>query len=90
MPFFTHDCNHCIYLGSIRTVQPYEIVQPYDFYYCPNTKTGGSCIIRDGNNPEDNQSFPWDIIKSWKCQDSMWALMKQFVLTHIDLGTLNI
>lgn len=45
-PFFTHDCVHCVYLGSY---------DGNDLYYCD---AGGeqTVIARYGNDPDENKS----------------------------------
>lgn len=85
MPVFKHDCENCIYLGSVHAAFS------YDFYYCPtDNMMGGSCIIREGDEPDNYQSFPWDIVKMDEFDEGLWGLMRKFILTHEMLGTITI
>jgi hypothetical protein len=54
-PYWKHDCDKCVWLGSHWGAKEY-----YDFYYCKENSgdPDGCGIIRMGNEPENNESWP--------------------------------
>lgn len=81
MPYFNHDCEGCVYLGSITGAYN------YDFHFCPEQN---SAIIREGNDAENYQSFPVDSVLGWENDNSLWSLMKSMLLTHAELGYIDL
>ena len=51
-PLFTHDCHHCIFLGSIELEDG-----PHDLYYCgPGKLQHATVVARFGNEGSEYQS----------------------------------
>lgn len=75
VPTFKHDCDHCLFLGTVRTKeQSYGGV--YDLYWCPDREHPNlsSVIARHGNegseygsmHPPEAFSGPEEVIATWK------------------------
>lgn len=78
-PYWQHDCEKCIWLGS-RIVD----LMVFDFYYCP-TKDSFSGIIRSGNLPEDNESWPSEVIMKWDGgnKDDIGDILYTLIKAHL-------
>jgi hypothetical protein len=54
-PYYIHDCDQCVYLGTEFHNKSLEWTHetgphPYDFYFCPSSKT---LVVRYGNDGSD-------------------------------------
>jgi len=66
-PFFTHDCDKCVYLGS-ATVNTVDV----DFYVCENGSLGKPTLIyRTSSKGADYGSTPVDYVSPL----SLFAIM---------------
>lgn len=81
LPFFTHDCQKCDYLGSItfparyinKEGKEYTKPQEADLYCCGSEKSheGKSIIARFSSEGGDYASSPSQIIKRHYFNDSL-------------------
>jgi len=83
-PYWKHDCEKCVWLGSHWMGDRY-----YDFYWCENGESEvskGSGIIRDGNLPEDNESFPHITIAdlNYHGYGNVYDVLQRLVMAHIE------
>ena len=82
-PYWKHDCDECVYLGS-RSIDDNH----YDFYSCESSKSDENLftgIIRNGNAPEDNESYPSRSIMGWSGDDlrDVCDVLKNMLIHHI-------
>jgi len=80
-PYWKHDCDRCLYLGSRRIDD-----SCYDFYYCEIKDSGVSPytgIIREGNDPDNNSSYLQRSIMEWDAGDpnDVCSILKSLILT---------
>lgn len=56
-PLYTHDCEHCVFLGTwVREVEGL-LNQTFDLYVCPRGTLGTNCIARWGNDGPEYSSM---------------------------------
>jgi len=84
-PYWIHDCEKCVWLGSHEFVNEY-----YDFYWCMNGKSEvskGSGVIRNGNLTENNESYPYRVLSEWDSDEldrSVFNVLQRLVMTHLN------
>src|SRR5688572_30134387 len=86
MPTFTHDCDDCRFLGTIK-VKSFRFPKKestIDSYHCPLCD-GGTIVLRYGNNGPDYASMPIDSIPS--VRDSVRASAYRWALSQLNKST---
>lgn len=75
-PFFEHDCDECIYLGS--AVKPNGVRA--DFYLSDtHGDRGGTALVRWSSNPSSNATLPVDLVLTMETGKSdRFAFWKPF------------
>jgi hypothetical protein len=68
-PKYAHECDRCIYLGTVSAPNPYHLGRPYtwDLYHCPSTYPAlreGSVIARASSEGSDYMSSDVAILRS--------------------------
>jgi hypothetical protein len=58
-PYFAHDCDKCIYLGSGDIIRCGLV----DFYRCPGYSLGPTAIVRFGNHGREYWSMPESMLQ---------------------------
>lgn len=68
VPYYKHDCNACVYLGSMThmglmadgTREPF----PVDLYVCPTDSMAPTYVVRVSSREEDYTSMPQMIVEA--------------------------
>jgi len=84
-PYWKHDCDKCVYLGS-RKIDD----SCFDFYYCESSKSDEypfTGIIREGNEADNNSSYLSKSIMWWageeEVADDVCNILRDLIMKHI-------
>ena len=70
---FTHDCDHCRYLGTVPTLEAYSASKLADLYL---SECGDTLIARVGNEGQDYYSMPRGLVQHMTSDHPLRAAAK--------------